>query len=348
MQTSAAHAAQVMAAVRERVLSLNAAQYFGDTEITVEIGNPAQFHPRPETAAPLITIWVYRLELDNTAFFATPDSAQALRLHTLFTAYCAAGATSDESAGTFELRILSHIIRLFLEEPELGPIRIVNALPVGPAAGLIMSDLMVEARPRSLDVEDMNHIWTTQGEAPFRTSIAYTFSFGVVTPSRPGDEGPPVLTAVLEDPLDPGAGAVGARPEMPAEAGEPVVALGVLALQIGTAGAPHLVPEITFTAGAGDQVLSVVAVTEAEETLVLSLEEWDGGSGAWTDATGRLSGTALTSLRRQALQDGAPITPTDVTLGDGSAGLLRLSAARTVDPGTLSISRVTITMEAGP
>ncbi|MDJ0824922.1 MAG: Pvc16 family protein [Rhodobacter sp.] len=345
MQTSASHTAQVMTAVRERIQSLNTS-LFSSTPITVEIGNPAQFHPRPESAPPLVTIWVYSIDFDNTGMLVTPDSAQALRLHTLFTAYCVAGATAEESAGTFELRILSHIIRLFMEEPEFGPIRIANALPIGPAADLINSDLMIEARPRSIDIEDTNHIWSTQGDTPQRTSVAYTFSFAIVTPSRPGSEGPPVIQALLEDPLAADPQEVGVRPEMPGPEPEPVVALGVLALQIGTPAAPHLVPEITFTAGGGDQVLSVVAVTEAEEELTLTLEVWDGANG-WVDATVRLSDTSLTSLVRASLLDGGLIAPTDITLTDtGVADVLRLSAARTVEPETLSLSRVVITMEA--
>ena len=346
MQSSAAHTAQVMTFVRERIQTLNTG-FFSATPITVEIGNPAQFHPRPDGAAPLVTIWVYSIEYENTGLLVTPESAQALKLHTLFTAYCTAGATPQESAGTFELRILSHIIRLFLEEPEFGPVRITNALPIGPAADLIASDLMIEARPRSLDLEDTNHLWASQGETPSRTSVAYTFSFGIVTPSRPGNEGPPVLQVLLEDPAAADPQEIGVRPEMPGQAPEPVTAFGVLALQIGTVAAPHLVPEMSFTAGAGDPTLSVVAVTEAEETLELTLELWDGPGGGWTDATGRLSATAVTSLVRSALQDGAPIAPTDITLtDDGTPALLRLSAGRPVAPELLSMSRVTITMEA--
>lgn len=348
MQTSVSHTAQVMVAVRERIQTLNQT-VFQATQLRVEVGNPAFFHPLSATSGPLVTIWVYRLEFDNTVMLVTPDSVQPLRLHTLITAFCPAGADPQESHGTFELRILSHIVRLFLEAPEVGPVRITNALTVGPAADLITSEFMIEARPRSLDVEDINHIWTTQGEAPYRTSLAYTFSFGFVTPSRPTDDGPPVLNVVLEDPDDLSAEAIGVRPELPADTPESAPALGVLALQLGTSAAPNLVPDVTFTAGAGDQVLSVVAVTEAEETLVLSLELWDGDAGSWTDATSRLSDTALTSLVRRDLLDGAPIAATDVTLADdATVGILRLSAERTVDPEILSLSRVTISMEAAP
>ena len=76
MQTSASHTAQVMAAVRERIQTLNT-PLFSATPITVEIGNPAQFHPRPDGAPPLVTIWVYSIEFENTGLLVTPESARS-------------------------------------------------------------------------------------------------------------------------------------------------------------------------------------------------------------------------------------------------------------------------------
>ena len=351
MQTSAAHTAQVMEAVRERIQSLSSVTGpFAATPLVVEIGNPAQFHPLPEAAAPpLVTVWPYLVEFANAAYLATPDTAQALNLHTLITPFCTAGATPEESAGTFELRILAHVIRLFLERPQLGPVRILNAPPVGPAGALIASDIFVTAHPKSLDLEDINHLWMMQGDVASRTSVAYVYSFAIVTPSQPGTEGPPVLRAVLEDPLSADPNDLGVRPEIPQPPADPAVDLGTLAVQVGTPAAPVLVPEVTFPAGGGAQTLALIAVTEVAQDLMLTLESWDAPAGLWQDVSARLGGTALTSQARAALQDGAPLDVTDVTLADDpAAGVLRLTAGRAIDPETLSISRVMITMEAGP
>ncbi len=347
MQNSASHTANVMTAVRDRLDALNDPGFFDATPVTIEIGNPAQYHPRAEGAAPLVTLFVYRIEL-NEAIHSTPNTAQAVVLHTLITAFCTGGTNDQESAGSFELRILSHIVRLFLESPEIGPVRIPNALPVGPASSIIMADLMIEARPRKLEVEDLNHIWTTQADAPYRTSLAYSFSFGVITPSRPGDEGPPVITPVLEDRDDPGAQPVGATPiEGPlVPALDTPPELGVLVIQRGTVPAPNLVTDVTFTAGGGDQVLGVVGITRDAEPLTLSLEVWDATAANWVDATGRLSATAITTQSQRALQGGDPVAPTNITLSDdGNPGLLRMSATRAADPPSLEMSRVSITME---
>ena len=343
MLTAAAHVADAMAAVRRRIQSLNTGP-FSATPIAVEIGAPATFHPRDDGATPLVTIFVYRIEFDNAAYLSTPTGAQALRLHALLTAFCAAGVDRSESAGSFELRILSHIIRLFMEQPQLGPVRVPNALPVGPAAALIGADLMITAQPRMLDVEDMNHIWTTQGETPYRTSLCYLFSFGIVPAAQPSDDGPPVLFPVLVDPLDPAS--VGVHPGLPAQT-TPAPSYGAVVLNLGTHIRPTLVTEARFVAGGGDFTLQVAAITETPEALILQLEVW--GPNGWEDASDRLAQTVITSLARRTLQGGTLLTTSPVTLDDdGNAAVLRLSATRAAQPQMLIMNGVTITMGAAP
>lgn len=342
MQTSAAHVADVMAAVRRRIQTLNT-KPFAATPLDVEIGSPATFHPRTEASQPLVTIFVYRIEFDNAAWVTESGGAQAVRLHVLITAFCNAGAERSESAGSFELRILSHVIRLFMEQPSFGPVRILNAPPQGPAAVLIGTDLMITAQPRALDVEDMNHIWTTQGDTPYRTSLCYMFSFGIVTAAKASDEGPPVIFPVLTDPLAPAPTAPAVHPRLP-DLTETPPQQGALVLNTGTAAAPRLATEARFPAGGGDAALPLVAITEEAEPLVLTAEIW--GATGWQDATARLGGTAITSLSRVALQGGAPIPPTAVTLeDDGKPAVLRLSARRAVAPETLLMNGITVTME---
>ncbi len=347
MQSAASHTADVMAAVRQRIRSLNAGP-FAATPIAVEIGNPAQFHPR-DSDQPLVTVFVYRIELDNAAFLATPDGAQAVRLHALITAFCKSGASASESPGSFELRILTHVLRLFLEQPGFGPVRITNALPIGPAAALVAADLMITAQPRNLDIEDLNHIWTTQGDTPYRTSLAYCFSFGIITPARPADDGPPVLFPVLENPEDAGPGAIGPHPGLPPAGPAPAPEYGALVLNRGTASAPDLATEARFAAGAGDVVLPVVAIAEAAEPLALALDRWDAAGGGWRDASARLAPAAVTALERLALQGGAPMPASPVTLADdGTPALLRLRALRPGQPQAMQINPVLITLEAAP
>lgn len=347
MAAASSHLADVMAAVRTRILTLS--PLFQNLQ--VEIGNPAQFHPRSEATAPLVTLFVYRIEPDNAALLATPDTAVAVRLHTLITAFCPTGENNAESAGSMEMRLLSHIMRLFLERSSVGPVRIRGALPIGPLAALVASDLMIEARQLAPDMEEINHIWTTQADTPYRTSLVYKFSFGFVTPSRPSDEGPPVLNAVLGDRTDPTPHPPGPNPVM-ADAPEPAaVDYGVLAVNVGTGGATVLAPTASFRAGGPDPSLRLVAVTEKSETLALRLERFDAASGVWSDASAslHLAPASLTSAARSTLAIGG--TPPAATVGfdnPGAPGVLRIVASRAAAPARLKIAPVMLVMEAAP
>lgn len=338
-----AHLADVMTAVRERIRSLDG--LFDN--LLVEIGNPAQFHPRSGTDPPLVTLFVYRIEPDHAALLATPNTAAAMRLHVLVTVYCSAGENEFESPGTYELRILSHIVRLFHEQPYLGPVRIREAVPVGPIASLVSSDIMIEARQMAPDMEEINHIWTTQGaETPFRPSLVYRFAFGIVTPSRPSDEGPPVLRAELRDPADTDPTSPGPIPQLSEIPAEPEPELGVLSVNLGTPSAPVLVPGTSFVAGSGAPSLELVAVTEAEESLDLVLERFDQSTGLWSDESDSLDVSSITSLARPTLQDGGLVTAETVGFPDpGVPAVFRLGARRGADPEGLRMSPVFVTAE---
>lgn len=338
-----AHIADVMAAVRTRILEL--APLFDD--LAVDIGNPASFHPRQDTAPPLVTLFVYRIEPDNSAMLATPSTALALRLHVLITVYAGQGETEGEIAGSYELRILSHIIRLFHEQPHVGPVRIREAVPVGALAALVTQDLMIEARQMAPDMEEINHIWTTQADAPYRTSVVYRFSFGIVTPSQPSDEGQPVLTVDLSDPDDPDPDAHGVTPVMPTLVPEPEPEQGVLSLDVGAPGPTRLAPGVTLPVGGGAAALEVLAVTETAENLDLVLERFDQTTGTWVDETADLTLASVTSLARLALQGGGAITTDTVGFPDpGAAMVFRLGAVRPGDPDALVMAPVFVTFEA--
>ena len=84
MNTEGSHLADIMNAVRDRILTLG--PFFPG--LVVEIANPAQFADRADTDPPLVTLFVYRLEPDHTALLATPNSGAAIRMHTLISVTC--------------------------------------------------------------------------------------------------------------------------------------------------------------------------------------------------------------------------------------------------------------------
>jgi hypothetical protein len=238
-----------------------------------------------------------------------------------------------ESIGTLEMRILSHIMRLFLEETELGPIRVPETLPIGPMAGFVTNGVSVQAQQLSLDMEEVNHIWTTQGDTPFRTSLVYSFNYALVTPLTPSDEGPPVLTT-----------ASSATPDFVPNPEPQSVQLGALAFRVLKDGNPNLVPTISVTAGAGTIDTALILVTEEPETFDLKVERLNTATGAWEDAAG--APAQIASLARDTLNPAAFPAGTAFSLANpGVAAMYKISVQHVANPDDYDISPVTLVVE---
>ena len=344
-----AHIADVVDAMRQRIAGL--ATPLG-AQISVEIGNPANFHPY-EKSTPLITIFVYRISPDNAAMVATPGSAMAVRIHTLVTVFCAKAEVEGEAPGSHELRILSHVARIFHEKPTLGPLRIREAVPVGQLVQLLAHDLYVEAQLKSPEMEEINHIWTTQAETPYRTSLVYELVHAFVTPAKPSDEGPPVLRTTLAwrdgeaDPYQEGV-----APYVAVDNAKPPPRQAVMAFNSGTAAAPFLVPAISLALAAQPDpvVLKLAAIAEAAEPLKLELEMWNEATLTWTTVPlGAPGGGMVATQPRTGLPINAPLAMTDVQFARPvQPAVLRLTAQRTSDPASLTVNALTITLEGPP
>lgn len=332
-----AHIAEVMEAVRARILTLKTID--GLTDLAVEIANPAQHHPRPvDATSHLVTLFLYRIEPDHAAMLAGPDRGMAVRLKVMITVYGGQKDGAEESIGSVEMRILSHIMRLFLEQSKLGPIKVKDTLPLGPIADFVTKGVSVEAQQLSLDMEEVNHIWTTQGDTPFRTSLVYSFNYGLVVPSTPSDIGPPVLS------VDSSSEAEFNPTPTPAPA-----QLGALAFVIDQGGGlRQLVPSLEAVSGA-DIDVALLCVTEASEAFDLTLEKLDPTDGVWVDQPAAFAPNELTSLARDSLDPAAMPTGTTVSITDpGEAAVYKFSVTHKTDPGSYQIGPITLVVEAGP
>lgn len=330
-----AHIAEVMEAVRARILTLKTID--GLTDLAVEIANPAQHHPRPvDATSHLVTLFLYRIEPDHAAMLAGPDRGMAVRLKVMITVYGGQHDGAEESIGSIEMRILSHIMRLFLEQPQLGPIRVRDTLPLGPLADFVTKGVTVEAQQLSLDMEEVNHIWTTQGDTPFRTSLVYSFNYGLVVPSTPSDVGPPVLQVE-------GRASAGYAPNPE----PPLPELGALAFVVERSdGSRQLHPSHQLRAGT-DLRVALLCVTEAAVDFDLRLDRLNSATGVWEDQTGQFAPNVLVSTSRAGLDPAAMPVGMVLTLTDpGEATVYRLSVRHAADPDLYDIAPITLVVEA--
>jgi Pvc16 N-terminal domain len=140
--------------------------------------------------AHLINLFIYKAA--PFGFQPGHNSGQRLlmRLYCLITAF---GMKSDGDTEA-DLRLLGHVAQLFHDQPVILP-----AQPA-PSTAYEISNVLL-----SPSMEELNHIWTTQGDTvPYRLSLAYEFSLVPIEPSRPFIQAPnPRSASIGVSPFDP-------------------------------------------------------------------------------------------------------------------------------------------------
>lgn len=138
--------------------------------IRVLIGTPADAAPGPSVNHHRLNLFFYHIE--PAGFFAdvAPDEIWRIRLQCLVTPF--ARKEGPISAGENDLRLLGEVVRLFHENPLL------NELTLG------TEHVRLEVLFRPLPLDAINHLWGTQGDVAYRTSVAYELSLVPVIPTQ--------------------------------------------------------------------------------------------------------------------------------------------------------------------
>jgi len=158
---------------------LNASRH----NIHLLIGNPSDAVPK-EGDKHRVNLFFYRLEPSGFEPGVAPDDPWLLRLHCLITAF---GVLEEMiSAGENDLRLLGEVIRIFHEKPILDAIEVAG------------EQVRTRVVFQPLSVDDLNHLWSTQGEVAYRPSVAYEMALIPVVPEERRREGPLVGALGLE------------------------------------------------------------------------------------------------------------------------------------------------------
>lgn len=151
--------------------------------VRVLIGGPAEAAKEAETEHRL-NLFFYLIE----PFGFGPDPAAGeswlVRLHCLITPFSV--AESPVSAGENDLRLLGEVLRAFHESPVL-PLLDVDGRKV-----------RLQAVLNPLTLDQINHLWATQGDVGYRLSLAYELTLVPILPRTPAVEGPLVSGVSLE------------------------------------------------------------------------------------------------------------------------------------------------------
>ncbi len=135
-------------------------------DIDVSVGIPAE----ATSTKHLINLFFYKFEPSGFVLNTRPDEPWRIRIHCLITAMGI--AENAVSAGENELRLIGEILRVFHENPVLASADI----------GGEQVRLQVVYNPVSED--QINQIWSTQGDAVYHPSLAYEMSLTPVMPEN--------------------------------------------------------------------------------------------------------------------------------------------------------------------
>ncbi len=147
-----------------------------NNNIDVRIGNPAL---PGDDGQHRLNLFFYRMEPSAFQAEGHPNDPYRMRLFCLITPFAiedAEDADATIGAGENDLRLLGAVLRVFHEQPILAAVQ-AAAIPVRMQAVLLpMTD------------EQLNQVWSTQGDTAYRTSVVYEFSLFPVVPleRRPG------------------------------------------------------------------------------------------------------------------------------------------------------------------
>lgn len=157
----------------------------------VLIGPPAEAEPKVAESSQLLNLFFFRFE--PSAFYADSTTADPryMRLHCLITAFATPASETTPDGGTFTLsggevclRLLEGVIQAFDQDP-VRKISMTRLNTVSGQSQTIETLLQIILKPMA--TEELNQIWSTQGELHYRPSLLYEFAVAPVTPwvSRP-------------------------------------------------------------------------------------------------------------------------------------------------------------------
>lgn len=288
--------------------------------IRVMIGNPADAVPGAAGGEHHVNLFFFRVE--PSGFFPDSDPSHTwwLRLQCLVTGF---GIAEDNiSAGENDLRLLGEVMRLFHETPVLEAMAVED------------ETFRLEVIFQAMNPDDLNHVWSTQGDVSYRPSVAYEMSLAPVIPSRRTPGSPLVGAMGTQIRADLAA----RRAAFTGDTASPPVSLTVVdASREDWAPAIALVYQgacaqsLAFALGgdALDEFIPAVWVAGAVgETVTLAWEKWTRTDG-WQRQQATQPAAVTDPAIDPARSDPAATTAMALPFGDDETGQAVLYAERT-------------------
>jgi hypothetical protein len=179
-------------------------------DITVVIGSPAVVGALDTNVDHHLNLFFYRFEPSGFEAGAQPDLPWRIRMFCMITPFAVVETSggSTISAGENDMRILGDVLRVLHEEPILAPVM---------AGGIEVRSRVVFM---SITDEQINQVWSTQGDTHYRPSAVFEVSLSPIVPQELMPE-PAIVGAIgaevraSNDSFSPFAGVVSGPPVQP-------------------------------------------------------------------------------------------------------------------------------------
>jgi len=177
--------------------------FAADSNVDITVGTPAAVakDQQESTNRGALNLFFYRIEPSGFYPGTGAQDRWYVRVRCLVTAFSQAtteDASSTIPGGEIDLRILGEVLRYFNENPIIVP---------RSAAEDVGAHLQVTFSP--LSSEEINQIWSTQGDVPYRPSLLYEIALLPIEPRVRASPPLPVVAGGLN--FQPGADIEAAR-----------------------------------------------------------------------------------------------------------------------------------------
>lgn len=283
-----------------RALRSSLAEPLGLTLNQILIGHPSAAAKEAERdPRTLLNLFFYRIEPGAMATNTGSADPLFIRAYCLITALADAetdpATLANVSAGETDLRLIG------------GVMQRLNALPflrLRDENGNDIAQLQMLLTP--LGIDDINHIWSTQGDTPYRLSVDYELALIPLPLERPAQRSPKVGQLSL----------AAGQPGYPVATGASKLSFDAPAVRVDP-NRPDWTPVIrfvtadgtlqlaqAFSASAPPSALHIAAAGAPGSEISLAWERWDRASG-WQEMPGGVAQT-LAVIDSAVDPDGPP------------------------------------------
>lgn len=238
------------------------------SKVTVVLGTPADTATGAGDSTHKLNMFFFRFEPPGLFPDILPGETGWLRSFCLITPF----ATEEDtiSAGENDLRLIGEVIRVFHERP-------VFSLSVDG------DDYHIQAMFQPLGLDQLNQLWSTQGDTVYRPSVLYEISLAPIIPTVPAIASPLAggvsfgARATMDSVTPTNAGAA---PEVPAMT--PDIAAEAWAPAIAFVDQGQCALSFSFALGSSELAVFTARVWLAGkvgENVSLQWESWDASAG---------------------------------------------------------------------